>query len=114
MIEEFLVNFCNPRTNLITFDELRYEQHCTKLFKFDLEKMPPMPSSILIYIKRAYLQCCNWLNACYNKTHYLDPLDFGYIIMDELLMSDTVTVEIEDGFPLPSLCKTYPRKNMSM
>ena len=46
-----------------------------------------------------------------SRNSYLDSLDFEYIIMDEPLTPDKETVEIDDGFPLPCLCKTCSRTN---
>ena len=69
--EKFLVKVFNPKSSVNTFDELRYLYYHDKLFKFNVETMPPTSISIVDHIKRAYYQCHQWLNSPFIVTTWM-------------------------------------------
>ena len=56
LAENFLVRCICKDENISTFDQPRNMVYYKKSKKLDLERFPPTSSSILLHIKRAYLQ----------------------------------------------------------
>ena len=46
----------------MTFDDLRYEEHHSKTFKFDFEKLPPTSESINKHIRHVFYEYYMWNN----------------------------------------------------
>ncbi|KAG1709761.1 Friend leukemia integration 1 transcription factor [Nymphon striatum] len=67
-------------------DQIRYFQYHHKGIKNNFEELAPTSSSIAVHIKRAYLQCYQWVNATYMNIQTLNPLDHGYELQDDLLV----------------------------
>ncbi|KAG1670900.1 hypothetical protein GQR58_016621 [Nymphon striatum] len=85
-----------------TMDQIRYFQYHHKGIKNNFEELAPTSSSIALHIKRAYLQCYQWVNATYMNIQTLNPLDHGYELQDDLLVPTVVSEPTIPGdFPHP-------------
>ena len=56
MAEKFLVGCISKDENIDDFDNLRNKTYYKKSTETNIEKLPPTSSSIVLHIKRAYLQ----------------------------------------------------------
>ncbi|KAG1678573.1 hypothetical protein GQR58_013376 [Nymphon striatum] len=95
-----------------TMDQIRYFQYHHKGIKNNFEELAPTSSSIALHIKRAYLQCYQWVNATYMNIQTLNPLDHGYELQDDLLVPTVVSEPTIPG-DFPHLCtcvKCYRQK----
>ncbi|KAG1679765.1 Mitogen-activated protein kinase 15 [Nymphon striatum] len=85
-------------------DQIRYFQYHHKGIKNNFEELAPTSSSIAVHIKRAYLQCYQWINATYMNIQTLNPLDHGYELQDDLLVPTVVSEPTIPGdFPHPCI-----------
>ena len=111
--EQFLVKVFNPKSSVNTFDELRYLYYHDKLFKFNVETMPPTSISIVDHIKRAYYQCHQWLNSPFIESDNLDVSDFGYVLNDDLIITPSIQYKvIPDDFTMPCKCQKCARQTV--
>ena len=108
--EKFLVKCIDSKTNSENFDELQVEYfHHNDIF--NLEKIPPTSTSIHKYIQRAFFQSHIWYNSCFREIPLKDPLDYGYIFLNEKLIPDFETEVVPEDFPLPCSCQKCARDN---
>ena len=73
--------------------------------KFNLEEIPPTSASIQKHIQRAFLQSHKWYNSCFRVILFKDPLDYGYIFLNEKLIRDFETEIVPEDFPVPCSCQ---------
>ena len=83
LAENFLVRCICKDENINTFDQPRNMVYYKKSKKLDLERFPPTSSSILLHIKRAYLQSHVWLRSPFAKSLVIDPLQYGYKLQED-------------------------------
>ena len=104
--EDFLVKCVSKNNEITTFDDLRYKTFHKNVFQLDIEKLPCTSSSIVLHIKRAYLQCYRWVHAAYLEDIALNPIDYGYSLNENnVLAPEIVLPEITpDNFPIPCKC----------
>ena len=97
----------------MTFDDLRYEEHHSKTFKFDFKKLPPTSESINKHIRHVFYEYYMWINTARNKSMFLDPFYYGYTLDDnEALVADISSSELSDAFPLLCTCGKCARDNV--
>ena len=90
----------NPNPN----PNLRHLYYHDRLFKLNVETMPPTSISIVDHIKRAYYQCHQWLNSPFIESDNFGVSDFGYALNDDLIITPSIQyVVIPDDFP----CKLF-------
>ena len=77
-VENCLVRCICKDENINTFDQPRNMVYYKKSKKSDRERFPPTSSSILLHIKRAYLQSHVWLRSPFAKSLVIDPFECGY------------------------------------
>ena len=109
--EKFLVKCIDGKTNSQSFDELRMEYYHREN-KFYLEKIPPTSASIYKHIQRAFLQSHIWYNSCFREIPFLDPLNYGYLFINEVLIPDFETEIVPEDFPLPCSFQKCARENV--
>ena len=80
--------------------------------KFNLEKIPPTSPSIHKYIQRAFLQSHIWYNSYFRKIPFLDPLDYGYVLINEVFMPGFKTQIVPEDFLLPCSCQKCAKENV--
>ena len=105
--EHSLVKCYNQKRKAMNFDDLRYEEYHSKAFNFDAKQLPSTSESIYKYIKHAYYQSYMWVNAATNQSMFVDPLYYGYILDNGLLVAEISSSEHPDDFQLPCTCKKY-------
>ena len=101
--EKFLVRCICKEENINKFVRLFNMVYYKKSKKLDLERFPPTSSSILLHIKRAYLQSHVWLRSPFAKSLVIDPLEYGYKLQedeDDKVMKPNIMTEDP-----PVLCK---------
>jgi hypothetical protein len=106
LAEKFLVRCICKDESVNTFDQLRNMVYYKKSKKMDLERFPPTSSSILLHIKRAYLQSHIWLRSPFVKSVVIDPLEYGYQLdedEDEIIRPKLVTNCLPDDLPMYAL-----------
>ena len=105
LAKKFLVRCIRKDENINTFDQLRNMVYYKKSKKLDLERFPLTSSSILLDIKRAYLQSYVWLCSPFAKSLIIDPLEYGYKMQeddnDEVMKSNIMTVALPEDLPIP-------------
>ncbi|KAG1654620.1 Ionotropic receptor 25a [Nymphon striatum] len=89
-----------------TMDQIRYFQYHHKGIKNNFVELAPTSSSIALHIKRAYLQCYQWVNATYMNIQTLNPLDHGHELQDDLLVPTVVSEPTIPG-DFPHLCGVF-------
>ena len=62
LAENFLIRCICKDKNVNNFNQLCHIVYYKKSKELDLEKLPAKSSSVLLYIKRAYLQTYIWLH----------------------------------------------------
>ena len=95
--ERYLVKCICKDNTVTTFDQLRNKIYYQKSQLLDLEKLPPTSTSIMLHIKRAYLQTYLWLHSPFVASINIDPLDYGYQLDDNDYLNPVIT----DGNVLP-------------
>ena len=78
--ERYLVNVIQPRSNCMTFDELRYEMYCTQ--NKGLSELPPISYSLHGHLLRShyFVSFCLSLKQSdiYQNNLIPSPLNFGW------------------------------------
>ena len=85
-----------------------------RISALDLEKFPPTSSSIVMHIKRAYLQAYMWYHSPFTESIELKPEDFGYLRIDDEYLVPEISnkSKIPELFPQPCKCQKCARKNV--
>ena len=81
--EKFLVRCICKEENINKFVRLFNMVYYKKSKKLDLERFPPTSSSILLHIKRTYLQSYVWLSSPFPKSLLIDPLEYGCKLQED-------------------------------
>ena len=111
--ERFLVQCICKDESVTTFDQLRNKIYYRKSQLLDLEKLPPTSTSIMLHIKRAYLQTHVWLHSPFVASITIDPLDYGYQLDDEDHLKPIVTDNVlPDDLPQPCKCVKCAKPNV--
>ena len=74
-------------------------------FELDLEKPPS--SSVLLLIKRAYLQTYIWLHSAFVESIEINPLEYGYEHEDdddEVMTPNIIEEILPDELTVPCKC----------
>ena len=106
LAEKFLVRCVCKDENINTFDHICNMVYYKKSKKVDLERFPPTSSSILLHIKRVYLQSYVWLRSPFAKSLVIDPHEYGYKLQeydDEVMKPNIMTISLPEDLPTP--CK---------
>ena len=76
-------------------------------------KLPPTSESIVLHIKRAYLQCYRWIHSPFDKDVDLDPTDFGYVVDEDDNLAPKLVCDISTtpDFPTACTCLKCAKKN---
>ena len=115
LAEKFFVRCICKDENINTFDQLRNMVYYKKSKKLDLERFPPTSSSILLHIKRAYLQQYVWLRSLFAKSLVIDPIEDGYKLReddDEVMKPNIMTISLSEDLPIPCKCGKCARVNV--
>ena len=108
LAEKFLVSCICKDENINTFDQLRNMVYYKKSKKLDLERFPPTSSSILLHIKRVYLQSYVWLRSPFAKSLVIDPLKYGYKLQedddDEVMKPKIMMISLPEDLSIPCKC----------
>ena len=105
LAENFPIRCICKDKNVNTFNQFRHIVYYKTSKELDLEKLPATSSSVLLHIKRAYLQNYIWLHSAFVESIAINPLEYGYELEDNVeMMTLKVTEEIlADELPMP--CK---------
>ena len=116
--EKFLVRCICKEENINKFVRLFNMVYYKKSKKLDLERFPPTSSSILLHIKRTYLQSYVWLSSPFPKSLLIDPLEYGYKLQedddDEVMKPNIMTISLPEDLPIPCKCGKCARANVSI
>ena len=115
LAEKFLVRCICKDENINTFDQLRNMVYYKKSKKLDLERFPPTSSSILLHIKRVYLQSYVWLRSPFAKSLVIDPHEYGYKLQeydDEVMKPNIMTISLPEDLPVLCKCGKCARANV--
>ena len=105
LADNFLIRYICKDKNVNTFNQLRHIVCYKKSKELDLEKLPS--SSVLLLIKRAYLQTYIWLHSAFVESFEINPLEYGYEHEDdhEEVMTPNIIEEIlPDELTVPYKC----------
>ena len=86
MAEKFLVGCVSEDENIDDFDNLQNKTYYKKSTEINIEKLPQTSSSIVLHIKRAYLQTYIWVHGPFMINLEIDPLQYGYEIDEDDVM----------------------------
>ena len=75
----------------------------------DFTKLPPTSTSLILYIKRAYLQANRWYSILNDSECFQNPENFGYVEKEEGWNPQIILQQLPDDFPFPCSCKTCSR-----
>ena len=115
LAEKFLVRCICKDENINTFDQLRNMVYYKKSKKLDLERFPPTSSSILLHIKRVYLQSYVWLRSPFAKSLAINPLEYDYKLQKMMMMNNEpniMTVSLPEDLSIPCNCRKCARANV--
>lgn len=101
--ETFLVNVLNKNSNKKNFNELRVHLFNTSADK-SLWNLPPTSVGLLPHIKRAFYNTYNMTNVLMTNFKQIDPLLYGFILVDSLLLPERKLNEISDDWYLKCKC----------
>ena len=80
-----------------------------------LKIFPPASSSILLHIKRAYLQSYVWLRSPFTSL-VINPFEYGYKLQedddDEVLKPNIMTISLPEDLPIPCRCRKCSRADV--
>ena len=77
LAENFLIRCICKNKDVNTFNQLHHIVYYNKSQELDLEKLPATSSSVLLHIKRAYLQNYIWLHSAFVESIEINPLEYG-------------------------------------
>ena len=116
LAEKFLLRCICKDENINTLDQLRNMVYYKKSKKLNLERFPPTSSSILLRIKRAYLQSHVWLRFPFAKSLVIDPLQYGYKLQedddDEVMKPNIMKISLPEDIPIPYKCGKSAKANV--
>ena len=116
LAEKFLLPCICKDENINTFDQLRNMVYYKKSKKLDLERFPPTSSSILLQIKRAYLESYVSLCSSFSKSLVIDPLEYGYKLQedddDEIMKPNIMTISLPEDLQIPCKCGKSAKANV--
>ena len=101
--------------NINTLDQIHNMAYYKKSKKLDLERFPPTSSSILLHIKRVYLQSYVWLRSPFAKSLVTDPLEYGYKLQeddDEVMKPNIITISLPEDLLIACKCGNGARANV--
>ena len=101
--EEFLIQVIKKDSHCKTFDQLRlsiYKQQQSKT----LQELPPSSDSVKDHILRAYFICYQQIHCFDQNSEQLDPLYFGFIKEDGLLIPKKILVTFPSNEDLVPSC----------
>ena len=78
--------------------------------KFNLGKIPPTSASIHKHKQKAFLHSHSWYNSCFREIPPFNPLDYGYVLINKVLIPDFETEIVPEDFLLPCSCQKCPGK----
>ena len=103
LAETFLIRCICKEKTINIFNQLCHIVYYKMSKELDLEKLPATFSSVLLHIKRTYLQTYIWLHSTFVESNEINPLEYGYELEDddEELMTPKTTEEIlPDELPM--------------
>ena len=83
---KILVGCVSKDENIYDFDNLQNKTYYKKSTEINIEKLPQTSSSIVLHIKRAYLQTYIWVHGPFMINLEIDPLQYGYEIDEDDVM----------------------------
>lgn len=111
--ETYLVKVFSPKSNLITFDKLRYEKYCLGNYNTIID-LPPTTQTIKFHILRAFFATYNQIHCLDDILEKLDPTEYGYVISENCLLPkrvcDNIYPSVQELIPSCN-CKTCSRKS---
>ena len=105
--EHFLIECISRKENRCedSFDNLRYSRYHGENFKLELDTFPCTTAALRYHIQRAYFQCRLWIYAATRQVFDLDPLKYGFEMIDEFVMPViTNNTLLPSDFPTPCTC----------
>ena len=115
LAENFLIGCICKDKNVNTFDQLRHIVYYKKSKELDLEKLPATSSSVLLHIKRAYLQTYIWLHSAFVESIEINHLGYGYELEDddeEMMAPEIIEKILPDKLPMPCKCVKCTKSNV--
>ena len=103
LAETFLIRCICKEKNVNIFNQLCHIVYYKMSKELDLEKLLATFFSVLLHIKRAYLQTYIWFHSTFVESNEINPLEYGYELEDddEELMTPKTTEEIlPDELPM--------------
>ena len=101
LADNFLIRYICKDKNVNTFNQLRHIVCYKKSKELDLEKLPS--SSVLLLIKRAYLQTYIWLHSAFVESFEINPLEYGYE-HEEVMTPNIIEEILPDELTVPYKC----------
>ena len=114
LAENFLIRCICKDKNVNNFNQLRHIVYYKKSKELDLEKLPATSSSVLLHIKRSYLQTYIWLHSAFVESIEINPLEYGYELEDDDEMMTPKIIEeiLPDELPIPCKCVKCTKSNV--
>ena len=101
----------SKKTDLETFDDLRFHAFASSALKMDFERAPCTSRNARKHIKRAFYQQQLWVQAPFrDATTLLNAEFYGFVRRDSGLIAEILTSKPE-GLPDPCTCGKCARKN---
>ena len=115
LAENILIRCICKDKNVNTFNQLRHKVNYKKSKELGLKKLPATSSSVLLHIKRAYLQTYIWLLSAFVESIVINPLEYGYELEDddeEMMTPKIIEKILPDELPRPYKCVKCAKSNV--